>query len=557
MASLPGGSGSSAMRRDPAWPGAFGALMLLGFGLGSLPVFLGVLNHDVAWYLHAAGRVLAGDRLYVDIIETNPPLIIWLSFAPRFLARTSGISEILALRVLMLGLVGFSLLVTRSTLIRALPERPGARRSLLLLSLFILIPLAGYDFAQREHLMLALFLPYLVMASGRATGRHPTGGLPWVVGLMAGVGLALKPHFVLPWLAIEAYLAAACRGWRPWSRPEALAVAAVGLAYAVAVAAITPEYLPLMGWAGPVYSASGRSSFSASWDEPGTVVTVVALLGFMALRPRGDGRERLELILVADLGFLAIALLQNKGYTYHFYPPLALGVLLVGLLAVGSPGPPALRPGVALVMMRGTLLALVLSIAVARVNESLGWRGRPGESDTTLGRMIRVVEDHAGGGAVFTFSPAVGASFPMITYGGVEWASRHPALWFLPAYHPEGFDDNRGIAHRPPRAMGETERFLFDSVVDELLASRPTLLFVDETEQPRAFNGRRFRYLDYYSLDPRFAEFLRDYETLTRVDDFRVYRRRGRTSRPSANIPSPRRSNLPGPSSSRGSPPWC
>ena len=87
--------------------------MLAGFGLGVLPVFLGMLNHDAAWLLHAAGRVLAGDALYVDVDETNPPLIVWLSFAPVLLARAAGISEVLAFRLLMLLLIACSLLAIR------------------------------------------------------------------------------------------------------------------------------------------------------------------------------------------------------------------------------------------------------------------------------------------------------------------------------------------------------------------------------------------------------------------------------------------------------------
>jgi hypothetical protein len=49
---------------------------------------------------------------------------------------------------------------------------------------------------------------------------------------------------------------------------------------------------------------------------------------------------------------------------------------------------------------------------------------------------------------------------------------------------------------------------------------------VDETEHSQAFEGGGFRYLDYYALDPRFAEFLRDYEPCGKVDDFRLYRRK-------------------------------
>jgi hypothetical protein len=530
MPSLEGDPEHPATRRLPDWRDPFGLLILLGFGLGAATVFLGVLNHDVAWYLHAAGRELAGDRLYVDLIETNPPLIVWLSLVPQFLARSAGVSAILALRLLMFGLVAASLLTTRSALLRVLPDRPGACRVVLLLSLLILLPLPGYDFAQREHLLLTLFLPSLVMASGRAKGSHLAGALPWVVGIMAGVGLSLKPHFILPWIAIEAYLGVR-RGWRIWIRPEALAVVVVGLTYAVALATITPEYLQLIRWAGPLYSASGRAPFAQLASEPGVALAILALIGFLALRSKGDEPELLDLILVADLGFLGIALLQDKGYSYHFYPPLALAVMLIGLLAAGSLE--ALDRGSRLIVvtMRGALITLLLLVAAVRVQESMLWRGRPGKSDTSLGRMIRVVEAQGQGGKIFTFSTAVAAGFPVVTYGGGGWASCHPALWFLPAFNSWDRGANLVVAYHPLTAMGENERFLFDSVVARLLTDQPTLLFVDETGTPLAFEGRAFDYLGYYAQDPRFVAFLREYEPFTRVDQFRVYRRKSRLAR--------------------------
>ena len=114
----------------------------------------------------------------------------------------------------------------------------------------------------------------------------------------------------------------------------------------------------------------------------------------------------------------------------------------------------------------------------------------------------------------------------MVTYSGLGWASRHPALWFLPAYHPEGFQVDPSIPDQSRRLMGESERFLFDSVVNDLIASRPDLLFVGERENSPVFKGGRFHYLDYYSLDPKFVIFLQDYQAWTKVDDFRVYRRK-------------------------------
>ena len=107
--------------------------------------------------------------------------------------------------------------------------------------------------------------------------------------------------------------------------------------------------------------------------------------------------------------------------------------------------------------------------------------------------MARLAKDHARGGSIFTFSLAVVDSFPMVEYSGVGWASRHPCLWFLPGLYPECHDATRSLAYHPIEAMSDTERFLFDTVVDDLLKDRPVLLFIEESERKGAFNRQRVR----------------------------------------------------------------
>ena len=500
--------------------------MLAAFGLGALPVFLGMLNHDAAWFLHAASRILAGQKLYVDLVEINTPLIVWLSCAPILLARAVGTSEVLAFRLLVLGLIACSLGVSRWTLRRVLPDQPAGRRLLLFLALFILLALPGYHFGQREHLMLALVLPYLLLASGQAMGRPLGRDLPWILGIMAGVGIALKPHFLLPWLAVEADLARARRGWRAWLRPEALAVAAVGLTYAIAVLVLTPEYLSVVAWAGRAYAATTVASFSSLMSEPPAVISMVAWLGFALVRPGGNCRACCRLILVSNVCFLVIVLIQFKGYAYHYYPLIASAILLLGLLFVGSRGLDTNRRRNAGVLCGGLAAVLMLQASVDRVNESRLWRGCPDESDTPLGHTVRLAKDYARGGSIFVFSAVVVDSFPLVTYSGVGWASRHPCLGLLAGLYSASSDRRTVLAYHRGAAMSETERFLFDTVVSDLLRERPDLLFVDESPYKPAFHGQRFDYLEYFARDPRFAAFLRQYEPLTEVDRFGVYRRK-------------------------------
>jgi hypothetical protein len=220
---------------------------------------------------------------------------------------------------------------------------------------------------------------------------------------------------------------------------------------------------------------------------------------------------------------LAIAMLQIKGFPYQFYPAMAVAILFLGGLVVATP--PGRHPPI-VGMIRGVLVVLIVSIAVLRSVESLAWRGNPGKSDTSFGRMIRAVNEHAAGGSVFVFSPAVAAGFPMVNYGGVGWASRHPALLFLPGCYPRAPNDGPTVPFHKLEKMGDSEQFLFKSVLEKLLTDQPTLLFVDESGTPLAFEGRRFDYLGYYAQDPRFARFFRDYEPAGQVDQFRLYHKK-------------------------------
>ena len=499
--------------------------MVVGFGLAAVPVFLGILNHDVAWLLYAAGRVLAGDRLYVDVVETNPPLIVWLNFAPLLLANLTGITEILALRILVLLVVASSLLLAAWALRRTLPDRPGGRLLILFVALFVLLPAAGYEFGQREHLLFAMVLPYLLIAAGRAAGVPMTGRIPWLVGMFAGIGIALKPHFVLLPAAVEGSFAWVSRPQRTWRRPEALAIVSVGLAYAMALLAIAPDYLKLVGWARPVYAACNPTSLVSLIGHPAVFVSLLAWTGLWLVRPEGPYRECGRAILIANVSFVSIMLVQGKGFPYHYYPTGASAILLLALLFVASRDLCSERSRIAGVLCGGLAVALIVQISADRVVESRRWEGHPERSATSFGEMARLAKDHARRGSIFVFSPAVADSFPLVTYSGAGWASRHPCLWFLPGLYSGVDVATAASAYRTREAMGATERFLFDSVVDDLLRNRPRLLFVAESG-PAAPAWRRFDYQRYFGDDPRFRAFLREYEPFTEEGGFRVYRRR-------------------------------
>jgi hypothetical protein len=71
----------------------------------------------------------------------------------------------------------------------------------MLLLVFVLFGLAG-TIREREHLLLALIVPYLLVASARAAGRAIPTGAAVLAGVLAAGAFGLKPHFVLLWPAV-------------------------------------------------------------------------------------------------------------------------------------------------------------------------------------------------------------------------------------------------------------------------------------------------------------------------------------------------------------------
>src|SRR5579883_1005972 len=72
---------------------ALTSLLMLAVVTGAIMfVVLGSpLKDDIAWLLYVSRRWLAGRELYVDVVEVNPPLIVWISAVPLQLAVWLGV----------------------------------------------------------------------------------------------------------------------------------------------------------------------------------------------------------------------------------------------------------------------------------------------------------------------------------------------------------------------------------------------------------------------------------------------------------------------------------
>jgi hypothetical protein len=388
---------------------------------------------------------------------------------------------------------------------------PLVRHGILLAAAVALAVCPAESFGQREHLMLILSLPYLLLVGTRS--RHIACGtrLAVAIGALAALGFALKPHFLLLPAAAECYLAVRTGNFRRCARAETLALAGTVLLYFAVIACFTPDYLTtIVPFALAVYARGYDARLSAVLAPPELLLLPVLVLLQSIMRRRQIVPEIGDILGIAAVCFFAIYVVQMKAWSYHLYPlDATLFLLLSGIFLQG------LAPAAALPRLRYLTAAIgVLLVIMATSAGIRRYRYSLMTYNSFMTDMAPLVRALPSGSSIYVFTAKVSDGFPLVNYYRLGWSSRFDTFWLLPGLIAQP---------SPPRKI---EQFLRDAVVDDLTKQPPTLIFVDVAPGKMYFGNRDFDYIRYFSADPRFAAIWADYEEVVQVGDFLVFRRR-------------------------------
>ncbi|MFT8246490.1 hypothetical protein [Roseomonas sp. BN140053] len=525
-------------------PALLPALFFLGLVL-SPP-----LNQDVAAVLSFAQRMVAGEPLYSQLIDVNPPLIFLLNLPAALLAAHTPLDGVWALLLLLLC---FCALVFALCLRLRPPGGPAERAMLIALPPLLLV-LAGFDFGQREQIMAAAALPYLFLAERRAQGTRTGGLLVATATTLAAVGFALKPHFLaVPALVEAVVLAAALRRGRlgPALRdPVPWGLLALWVAYAALIVFGFPDYfgrvVPLV-W--DHYVGLGGASWWRVALTPQlftAALTTVAAVLFAACGGTGAIGWLPRLAAAAMLGGLAAALVQHKGWSYHVLPVWIWGGLLCGLALARAAD--ALMPARAAARAAPMLAAgacVALALLVMRGGEA-PWR-EFNYRTAPVGRLAEWLEREAPDGRLLVLSPDIYPAYPALNYAENRPVLRFMSTWLLQAVY--GTCPADGGRFRAPADMGPAERFLFDAVAQDFAAARPAAVLVSRDAGIPWCANQPFDMLAYFSRHPRFAETWRGYYPAGEIDGYLLFERNAEAPPPPEPpaVPMVRRPGAPEP----------
>ena len=508
------------LMRDAVVFGVPGALLVFGL-IGQLHA---MIIPDIAWYLHSGARYLEGGTLYRDIfIEVNPPLGFFLTLPAAIVAHLTGLFAPEVFVVYVYLLIAASLGAVWRLLRDETWLTPVLGRGLFVLTAAALVIGPGNQLGQREHFMILLSLPYLLLTARRAGGFEAPGLMAFGFGLAAGLGFALKPYYLLIPLALEAYLLWHTRRPGQILRPEALGLGLAMLGYGAVLALVTPDYLTrIVPYALEVYNQAYRNPIWAVVFRGETVMLPVGCFLHLALR-RGLKAPHLgDVLFIAAACWYLTFLIQMKGWTYHLYPAstcLVLGyaVLFLNGIAASSKAPAGPATGPAPARPDISVACLVLA-GILLINDA----ARLGYSSPFTRVMAPYVERYAQGGAIAIFGSNVWPGFPLVNYKELGWSSRFPTLWLLPGTVRK---QHAGTADNPA-LLAEMERFTRDAVIADLAAEMPDLIVVDDRTKKSYFAEVPFDYLEFFGRDPRFAPIWSEYVWVAEEHAFDIYRRR-------------------------------
>ncbi|MEX0890584.1 MAG: hypothetical protein WEB88_00335 [Gemmatimonadota bacterium] len=456
---------------------------------------------DHAYQFWMAERLLDGARMYVDVgaADMHPPLFTWSATALAALGRALGVP----------GLRIYPVLVALATLAAlAAAWRLGLRAPLLLAAAAAaLFPVAGPYFAQGEHLALLCALPYLV-AAARAEERVPgsrTGRV--AVALAAAFGLAMKPYFALVWVGVELSRARQ-RGARELLRLENLLIGGAFVLYVAATALFTPEFFGNLPWLAALYPRFAPVPFASLLLDPRLALILAGILA-VRLAPLAGFERRLGDILSIAAAAMYVALLaQEKGWGYHWYPVVALAVVLLVLAARAYLS--RARPLVAAALAAAALAWMPFQ--VARTEALLD--AFPGH----LTELAEVVERFGGDGAFVAYSHLLSAGFPVVNVTGASWTSPYGHLWMVPAMYRDAWAGRAPLRYGQEGRWRALEAEILERLWAEVEGQRPGLVLL-ERPQASGFSMRR-----WLELDARFAAWLADARTVARVGPYDVLR---------------------------------
>jgi len=471
---------------------------------------------DVSILSHTAALMLEGQTYAHDIFEPNPPIIFYLHIPPIILAKLTGIKIIYCLRLYLIALI-LLCVVCSHFLFTKLFKQVSMLNYLMSYALaFILLFLPAEQFGQREHFLLILTIPYLLLAAYRLDGGTVKTSFAVLIGIMAGIGFSIKPFFLPTLLLIELFFIYRKKSIFGWFRVESTIAALIILFYGLAVIFFFPDYwqivLPL--WM-PYYKGIVQP-WGGVLSSPLFLLSCVAMVSSWFVKPCDPYKGIKIIFSLALLGYLITFLIPRVDWYYHIIPALSIACLYF-VLIFGELLDKTTKSSTPIVEMAliGILALMVFSMpilnGVTLTSRSIVYA----HSDSPFKKLITFLNQH-GPNNSYDFFSMTHLLYNLEFYSTSSYVGSFPFC---------GWEYNRSSLKNHSMAyQREMLPYILNILSHDLDDKKPRFVIIDIPSSENYLNNR----IDYpkkYSQNKNFKEAWSHYAYSTSIGPYEIYER--------------------------------
>lgn len=479
----------------------FTVVTLISVGLNAR---IGVTT-DVSWLITIVERLMAGERLYVDVIETNPPFSMWLYYPAVAVAKILDIAPELAVSVFayLTCAAGFGLTMFIVERGRLLNE--AIRWWFWPAVLGILLILPGDSFAQREHFGMMLFLPLMALMAWRSRQQDSNRVPVWIAlltGIAGSVMILVKPHW-----ALAVLLPAICIAWSRRSpaelfRIEFVVIGVIATGYLASVLVIHPEFLDEIY---PVLKQLYLPIRNASEDWFWIFVMFALVMSvWLWARMRSKLPALADISALSALGFFAAMFSLGKGWNYHLYPSAA-AALLASVIALEH----MVRLGIADRIVRIGCASLLI-VSFTKTTITYHSTIRPSTE------LVAVVRAETVKPRVASIGADIALGFPFTRLVDGKWLSTYNSDWAGGYAHLRLKNEKKDLSGADRMWLETYVTSFIAFKTNEFLEDRPDVI-VSKTSGP---------WIDRIYSDPGFRRVMASYKIMAQNPDVTIWRRK-------------------------------
>jgi hypothetical protein len=497
-----------------------------------------IISGDITWLMQVGKRLIEGGHYYKDFIEVNPPMAIYIYLIPVLFSMIFHIDFISSVTIYVFLISILSWLICSYLLKQIFPKTANTVRYIFEISLaFSLFILPAYAFGQREYFLIILMLPYLLLAILRIQQQLINRWFSLFIGLMAGIGFAIKPFFLLAWGLIEIYLIVRTKTLKIALRIEGLSCLGLFIFYCISILLMTPEYITQSkALIQPIYYRNFRVPFSWLLGHNIVIFSILALCNYCLVKKQLYYQTFCDLLAISIISMLIIFLAQQTLWFYHLLPVLFFTILLLTLVTTAH-----LNYFFKIEQLSLALFATAGANFILLILVSYGFFIIMGNINASfyltkelLNSPIYNISKSAAGKPIYIFTNNIAINYPLIDYTQTYSPSAFPCLWLISAAYKLRQDADTPAQKKTAEYISNFAR---TTDINNIIAHKPVFIFVQrEDNLIKIQHDFLFRYsftiqkipafdfLKFFLQDPHFAQFWQNYQYEGQTKAFAIYK---------------------------------